>query len=228
MPKVAVVLCGCGRADGSEIHESVSCLVHLSRLGAQYHCFAPDQPQTDVINHLTGKPEPGQSRNMLVEAARIARGAVSPLSMFRAAQFDAVVFPGGFGVAKNLCSFAREGDKCSVIPDVERVLNEFHAAGKPIGLCCIAPVLAGRVFGTARGGNGCKVTLGEESDAAAALARMGATHVAKRVEEACVDDANRLATSPAYMDDHATPYQVFVGIGHMIESVVAMAATRHA
>ncbi|MFN0131023.1 MAG: isoprenoid biosynthesis glyoxalase ElbB [Phycisphaerales bacterium] len=223
MPKVAVVLCGCGRGDGSEIHESVACLIHLARLGTDYRCFAPDMPQADVMNHLTGKPEPAESRNMLVEAARIARGTISPLAKLRAAAFDAVVFPGGFGVAKNLCTFANEAERCEVIPEVERVLREFRAAGKPIGMCCIAPVLAGRVFGTASGGPGCRVTIGDDANTASALAGMGSTNVVKAVEEAYVDESNRLATSPAYMDSEATPYQVYVGIGEMIERVVEMA-----
>src|SRR5579862_9497660 len=132
MPNIAVVLCGCGRADGSEIHEAVSCLIHLSRLGATYSCFAPDAPQAGVINHLTGKPSPGEKRNQLVESARIARGRIAPLSTLNPADFDAAVFPGGFGAAKNLCTFAKDGERCTVIPDVERIVKSFHAAAKPI------------------------------------------------------------------------------------------------
>ena len=41
-------------------------------------------------------------RNVLVESARIARGNISPLSTLSATSYDAVVFPGGFGAAKNL------------------------------------------------------------------------------------------------------------------------------
>lgn len=222
MPKVAVVLAGCGRADGSEIHESVSCLIHLSRLGAAYHCFAPDAPQADVVNHATGQPVPGERRNMLVEAARIARGEISPLARLRVEEYDAVVFPGGFGAAKNLCTFAKDGENCTVIPDVERVVKGFQAAGKPIGMCCIAPVIAAKVLGKAAGGPGVRVTIGDDASTAAAIARMGSSNVVKPVDEAAVDEASRLATAPAYMYGQASPHEVYQGIGRMIEETLAM------
>lgn len=220
MAKVAVVLAGCGRGDGSEIHEAVSCLIHLSRLGAEYRCFAPDTPQADVVNHATGKPAPGEKRNCLVEAARISRGEISPLAGLDPAKFDAVVFPGGFGAAKNLCTFAKDGAECRVIAEVERVLNEFHTAGKPIGLCCIAPVLAAKVFGTAHGGPGCMVTIGDDAGTTAAISEMGSRNVVKKVTEAVVDEKNRVVTSPAYMYGDARPHEVFQGIGAMIEETL--------
>jgi enhancing lycopene biosynthesis protein 2 len=225
MPNVAVVLCGCGRADGSEIHESVSCLIHLARLGASYRCFAPDAPQADVINHLSGKPT-HESRNMLVESARIARGEISPLASLNDAEYDAIVFPGGFGAAKNLCTFAKDGENCSIHPDVERLINAFHKSGKPVGMCCIAPVIGAQVLGTKRGGPGVKVTLGGPGAAADAVAKMGARHEVRKVTEACIDESARLASAPAYMDDTATPWQVYEGIGRMIEATLRMASAR--
>lgn len=222
-PRVAVVLCGSGRADGSEIHESVSCLVHLSRLGAAYRCFAPDAPQAEVVNHLTGKPVP-ETRNQLVEAARIARGEVDPLAALRVEDYDAVVFPGGFGAAKNLCTFAKDGPGCTVIPDVERVVKGFHAARKPIGMCCIAPVIGAKVLGTKAGGPGVRVTVGDDQGVGAAIASWGSASVARPVDQALVDDAARLATAPAYMYGDATPHEVFEGIGRMIERTLAMVA----
>lgn len=223
MAKVAVVLSGCGRGDGSEIHEAVSCLIHLSRLGASYACFAPDAPQADVVDHAAGKPVPGERRNQLVEAARIARGDIAPLSGLDPDAFDAVVFPGGFGAAKNLCTFAKDGENCTVIPDVERVIKGFQASRKPIGLCCIAPVIAAKVLGKAGGGPGCSVTIGDDAGTAGAIGRMGSSHVVKKVTEAVIDEKNRLSTSPAYMYGDATPHQVFEGIGRMIEQTLGMA-----
>lgn len=215
-PKVAVVLCGSGRGDGSEIHESVSCLIHLSRLGAQYRCFAPDAPQADVVNHATGETVPGETRNQMVEAARISRGEISPLASLDVEAFDAVVFPGGFGAAKNLCSFAKDGAECWVNPDAERVIKGFRAAGKPIGMCCIAPVMAARVLGAT-------VTIGDDPGAAEAIKAMGGRNVVKGVTEAQTDEANRVVTSPAYMYGDARPHEVYEGIGQMIEGVLAMA-----
>ena len=221
MAKVAVVLAGCGRADGSEIHESVSCLIHLSRLGATCRCFAPDKPQADVINHATGKPAP-ESRNVLVESARISRGEISPLSSLTPDSFDAVIFPGGFGAAKNLCTFARDGDACTVDADVTRVIQGFHRRKKPIGLCCIAPVLAAKVLGLEAKGPGCEVTIGSDAGTASAIAKMGSRNVDRPVEEAHVDEANLVVTTPAYMCDDASPHQVYTGIGKMIEAALAM------
>jgi enhancing lycopene biosynthesis protein 2 len=226
MPRnVAVVLAGCGRADGSEITEAVSVLVHLSRHGVAYRCFAPDAPQTDVINHATGKPMPGGTRNMMVEAARISRGEISPLAKLDVAEFGAVVFPGGYGAAKNLCTFGLGGEKsgaeCEVLPDVVRVLKAFHGAKKPIGVICIAPVLAARVLGTRQGGPGVKVTIGSDAETAGAIATMGSTNVPKGVTEAYVDEGNRIVSTPAYMCD-AKPHEVFEGIGKLVDGVVAM------
>ena len=222
MTKVAVVLAGCGVFDGSEIHEAVSTLIHLSRLGAEAHCFAPDLDQPSVVNHLTGKPT-GERRNILVESARIARGKIAPLPACRAADFDAVFFPGGFGAAKNLCDFADKGSACTINKEVDRVLKEFHAAGKPIGMCCIAPVIAAKAFGRS---GGVMVTLGDESDASRAAEAMGATHRAAGVTEAVIDKANHLVTTPAYMHGQAPIHQIFTGIGQMVEQTLSMAGAR--
>jgi enhancing lycopene biosynthesis protein 2 len=226
MPKAcAVVLAGCGRADGAEIQESVSILLHLSRQGVEARCFAPDAPQADVINHATGKVMPGGTRNMMVEAARISRGQIEPLAKLDPGAFGGVIFAGGFGVAKNLCTFAQPGDRggadCEVLYDVERVIKAFHAAKKPIGLCCIAPVLAARVLGTRKGGPGVKVTIGTDQATAAAIATMGSTNVARSVTEAYTDDVHRIVTTPAYMFE-ARPHEVFEGIGRMVEGVVKL------
>ena len=223
--RVAVVLSGCGRGDGSEIHESVSVLVHLSRRGLAYRCFAPDAPQRDVINHATGEPAPGETRNQMVEAARISRGDIAPLSTLDVEAFDALVFPGGYGAAKNLCDFALAGADCRVEADVARVLKGFHAKKKPIALCCIAPVLAAKVLGTKNAGPGCRVTIGRDEGTAKAIASMGSTNVAMDATTSCVDQANRIITTPAYMCD-ASPFEVFTGIGAMIDDLCAMLQSR--
>jgi enhancing lycopene biosynthesis protein 2 len=221
MPHVAVILSGCGVFDGSEIHEAVSVLVHLSRAGATYDCFAPNVDQGQVINHLTHQPSAGERRNVLVESARIARGKIQPLERLDAAKYDAAFFPGGFGAAKNLCDFASKGAECTPLPQVERVIQSFHKAGKPVGLCCIAPVLAARVLGTKKGGPGVTVTIGSDKGTAGAIAAMGATHQDRAVDQACVDERARVVTSPAYMYD-APLYAVFDGIGEMVESTLEL------
>ena len=141
-PKVGVVLSGCGVYDGAEIHESVLTLLSLDRAGAEAVCLAPDVAQRHVVNHLTGQPAEGETRNVLVEAARIARGKVFDLGGFDPSGLDALVLPGGFGAAKNLCDFAFRGADCEVHPEVARVVRAVHAAGKPVGAICIAPTIA--------------------------------------------------------------------------------------
>ncbi|XP_012357337.2 glutamine amidotransferase-like class 1 domain-containing protein 3A, mitochondrial isoform X3 [Nomascus leucogenys] len=131
--RVALVLSGCGVYDGTEIHEASAILVHLSRGGAEVQIFAPDVPQMHVIDHTKGQPSEGESRNVLTESARIARGKITDLANLSAANHDAAIFPGGFGAAKNLSTFAVDGKDCKVNKEVERVLKEFHQAGKPVG-----------------------------------------------------------------------------------------------
>ncbi|XP_072826159.1 glutamine amidotransferase-like class 1 domain-containing protein 3, mitochondrial isoform X1 [Vicugna pacos] len=182
--RVALVLSGCGVYDGTELHEASSILVHLSRGGAEVQIFAPDISQMHVIDHTKGQPSEGESRNVLTESARIARGKITDLAKLRAADHDAAIFPGGFGAAKNLSTFAVDGKDCRVDRDVERVLKEFHQAGKPIGLCCIAPVLAAKVL------SGIEVTVGHEQEeggrwpyagTAEAIKALGAKHCVKEV-----------------------------------------------
>lgn len=220
-PRVAVVLSGCGVFDGTEIHEAVCILLALSRAGAEASCFAPDIPVRQVIDHVTSEPAEGESRNVMTESARISRGHISPLAELRAADVDAVVFPGGFGAATNLCTFATDGAACSVLPEVSRVIHEFHRARKPIGMCCIAPVIAARVFGEAD--ISCTLTLGAESDASAAARQMGATHQSAPVTEAVTDAENLLVTTPAYMY-HAPIHEIETGISRMITGVLSLVA----
>lgn len=219
--RIAVLLAGCGVYDGSETTETVSFLVHLDRCGADVTMFAPDIEQHHAVDHTKGS-EMETPRRVLVESARIARGKISPLSALEVDAFDAIVIPGGFGVAKNLSTFAFDGDKMTVLPLVETVLKAFHAEKKPIGFCCISPVLAGRVF------PGCEVTVGKSSGdewphsgTAAALTAMGATVVEKEGNEIHVDVANRFVSCPAYMHD-STPYAVFMNIGQLVDGLVEM------
>ena len=213
--QVGVVLAGCGVFDGSEIRESVLTLLALDQAGAQARCFAPDMPQVHVVNHLAGAPAAGESRNVLVESARIARGDIQPLSQARTADLDAVIVPGGFGAAKNLCSFDSDGPDCSVQPDLARLLGEMHDAQKPIGLICIAPVIGAKLFKAA-------VTVGDDAETIAAIRAMGGTAVEKTVTEVQIDAAHRLVTTPAYMYD-ARLSDVATGITALVQAVLQLA-----
>ena len=192
--KFAVVLAGCGVYDGAEIQEAVMTLYAIDRSGNSFGVFAPDVPQHHVVNHLTGKPM-DEKRNVLTESARIARGKIRPLKEFKSDEFDILIFPGGFGVAKNLCTFAFDGANCKVNPEVEMAVIAMHKAGKPIGALCIAPVLLAKILGDVT------LTIGQDAGTAAAVTAMGATHKPTTHREVIIDKKNKIVTSPCYMLD---------------------------
>ena len=195
--KIGVVLAGCGVYDGSEIHEAVITLLAIARNGAAAVCMAPNIPQMHVVNHLSGEVAAGETRNVLVEAARIARGKIRDLATVSAADLDAVILPGGFGAAKNLCDFAVKGADCSVNPEVARLLREMVAARKPVAAVCIAPVVLSKVLGADQLPH--QLTIGTDTGTAAALASMGSQHIPCPVSEFVVDRANKIVSTPAYM-----------------------------
>jgi enhancing lycopene biosynthesis protein 2 len=215
-PCFAVVLSGCGVYDGAEIHEAVLTLLAIDRQGGSYQCFAPDKPQMHVVNHLTGQEAPGESRNVLVESARIARGNIKPLSQFSPVEFDALVFPGGFGAAKNLCSFATQGPDCSVDPDTEKAVRAMNAAGKPIGALCIAPALMAKIFG-----QGIDVTIGSDEGTAKAVEAMGARHTQAGHGGVVVDKAHKMVTSPCYMLDSSIS-QIADGAENTVKTLLTL------
>ena len=217
MKRVGVVLSGCGVYDGAEIHESVITLLALARQGAQAVCFAPDKNQSEVINHLTGEPM-AETRNILIEAARIARGAIQPLSEAKADELDALIVPGGFGAAKNLSSFASQGSECHVDVSLQALAQQMHAAGKPLGFICIAPSLLTKIFDFPL-----RLTIGTDIDTAEAIEEMGGEHVPCPVDDIVVDEENKVVTTPAYMlaEDIA---QAATGIEKLVERVLVLAS----
>lgn len=218
MKRIAVILSGCGVYDGSEIHEATATLLALDRGGAKAVCCAPRGPQLHVVDHLRGEPAEGESRDILVESARIARGDITELGDVNPADIDAVILPGGFGAAKNLCSFAVDGENCQAHPRVAEFLRAVHAAGKPIGAICIAPAVLARVFGEEKP---VQLTIGTDAATAAALNKMGARHVDRTVHEIVVDEENKLVTTPAYMLEPRIS-EVFDGITKLVDQVLAM------
>lgn len=192
--QVAVILSGCGVQDGSEIYETTLTLLRLDQLGIGYRCFAPDIDQHDVIDHRNGEARGEERRNVLVESARLARGDVLPLEELEADEFDAVILPGGFGVAKNLSTFAEDGADLVIQAGLQEALADFYEDRKPIGLMCIAPVMVPRLLGP-----GIAVTIGHDPSVAGAISAMGGLHRSCGVEDIVVDFENRVVTTPAYM-----------------------------
>lgn len=224
MTKIAVVLSGCGVYDGTEVHEAAAAVAALSRAGAEIEFFAPDKEMAHTVDHTKGA-EMDQARNVLLESARISRGQIQPLAALTTEGVDALVFPGGFGAAKNLSDFGFKGADMSVDSEVERVLTSFHCEGKPVALCCIAPILAAKVLGE----KGVTLTLGGEGDesdwpyqGAIEVAKgFGANMELKDVEEVCVDTENKIITSPAFMFNGKF-HQIQDGVSNMITELMNM------
>lgn len=222
MTHVAVILSGCGYLDGAEIRESVLSLLYLDQQQAKVTMFAPDQPQMHVVNHKAGAQAASESRNVLTESARIARGEVEPLSALKADDFDALVIPGGFGVAKNLSDFALKGADCTVNADFKTAVTAFYEQEKPIGAICIAPaVVAAALKGTAAP----KLTIGEDAGTASAIEACGATHQNCATDGFVYDEATRIASCSAYMrEDNIAA--VAKGIEQVVTKVLQVAKTQ--
>lgn len=215
--KIGVVLSGCGVYDGSEIHEAVLTLLAIDRNGAEALCMAPDMELAEV-DHLTGQPT-GARRNVLVESARIARGKISDTAKVNAEDIDAIIFPGGFGAAKNLCDFATKGAAAAVNPEVARLVKEMAAAGKPIGAICIAPTLIAAVLGKEYSP---EVTIGSDAGTASAINATGSRHLDCPVRELVIDRKNRIVTTPAYMLASCIS-EAAEGIEKAVKAVIEMA-----
>jgi enhancing lycopene biosynthesis protein 2 len=222
-PKVAVLLAGCGHLDGAEVREAVLTLLALDQHGAAFQCIAPNADQHHVVNHVTGKPVGGQSRNILEEASRIARiGQCLDLSRAAPGDYDALLLPGGFGVAKNICTFAFDGPNATVREDVSSFALSFFQAKKPVGAICISPALVALVLSKADFHG--KLTLGSGDGVKAAMDALGQQHVSvPSAREIVVDDALKLVTTPAYMFDDARLADVFVGIERCVAEILKMA-----
>jgi len=213
--QVAILLSGCGVYDGTEIHECVLTMLFLEQKGVNYQCFAPNINQHHVINHLTGQ-ETSETRNVLVESARIARGNIIDIANVDIAKFDALFIPGGFGAAKNLSNFAFKGEHCTVNPSVLAFVQQFANLGKPVGMCCIAPHLAAKVYA-----QDVKCTIGNDVDTANKINVMGAQHVTCAVDDVIIDTKHKLVTTPAYMLGNSIA-TIAQGINKMVDEVLNM------
>lgn len=217
MKKIAVILSGCGVYDGSEIYETVCTLLAIEQAGASYECLAPDVLQRRVINHITQKEQPGESRNVLVEAARLARGNIKAMAKAKPDDYDGMIFPGGFGAALNLSDFGINGDKSHIEPEVLQFAKAIANQQKPSGFICIAPNLIAHIYG-----KGIQVTIGDDENTAKILEKMGCKHITCTVENIIVDKENKVVTTPAYMLGKSIS-EVFLGIQKLVKEVIKMA-----
>ncbi|MBI4911649.1 MAG: isoprenoid biosynthesis glyoxalase ElbB [Acidobacteria bacterium] len=219
-PRVAVLLAGCGHLDGAEIREAVLTLLALDQHGAEFQCVAPNDNQAHVVDHAKGAPAEGEARNILVESSRIARaGKCADLASVSAADFDALLLPGGYGVAKNHCSFAFKGTDAEVRPDVAAFVKAFFGAGKPVGAICISPALVALCL--SKEGRAATLTLGDGADIQKAMEKLGHRYRSvPSAREIVVDEALKLVTTPAYMFDDARLSDVWVGIERCVTEVL--------
>jgi enhancing lycopene biosynthesis protein 2 len=218
MKSVAVILSGCGVFDGSEIHEAVLTLLALDRASARVICAATDAPQHHVTNHLTKSPAAGETRNMLLESARIARGNITPLSALKPEDYQAIILPGGFGAANNLSNFGTRGGPANVHPEVAQVLRAAHSAGKPLGFICIAPGIAASLFGAEK----VELTIGNDAETARQIEASGARHVNCPVHNVVIDRRLKIVSTPAYMLANRIT-EVEAGISKLVQAVLEMA-----
>lgn len=214
MKKFAIVLSGCGVFDGAEIHEATLSMLAVAQQSCVYQLFAPDVPQHHVINHLSGE-EMDESRNVLVESARIARGNIKDLEEFNPEDFDGLLFPGGFGAAKNLSSWAFDGADASILPTVEKAIRGMVQLKKPIGALCISPVILAKVLGSV------KLTIGDDEGTARAIESVGATHQLTSHGEVVVDSTFKVVTTPCYMLD-ASIEQIALGANNVVNTMLKM------
>ena len=219
MKKIGVVLSGCGVYDGAEIHEAVITLLAIDRAGAKSVCMAPDIDQIHVINHHNGEEMVGEKRNVLVESARIARGEIRDINAIKADDIDALVFPGGFGAAKNLSNFAEKGDEGHVHPDVIRLVKEFVAKQKPQAALCIAPAMMAKIYESESAKP--TLTIGNDKDGISMIEAMGSQHQECVATDFVFDEKNRIVSTPAYMVGKSIS-EVAEGIEKTINKLVSM------
>jgi len=210
----AVILSGCGVYDGAEIHEATLSLLSIAKSGNQYQCFAPNVMQHHVINHLTGNEMP-ETRNVLVEAARIARGKIKGLSEYNPNDYDALIIPGGFGVAKNLSSQAFDGPNLWIEPSFANAILKTAEAQKPIGALCIAPAVLTKVL------KGAKVTIGNEPETINVIKALGGNHETTSNGQVVVDDKYQLVTTPCYMLN-TTIDQIASSTDNLVDTIIKM------
>ena len=215
MSKIGIVLSGCGVNDGSEIHEAVITMLELDKAGTDMLLMAPNIDQLHVINHATGE-EMDDSRNVLVESARISRGDIEDIAVVTSENVDALIFPGGFGVAKNLSDYAMAGVECSVNPDVLRLSREVHNEGKPIGAICIAPAILATILSGET-----ELTVGFDEQTASDIDAMGAKHVLCPVDEIVVDKEKKVVSTPAYMEAQSIK-EAALGIEKLVAEILNM------
>ncbi|GAA5100049.1 isoprenoid biosynthesis glyoxalase ElbB [Wohlfahrtiimonas larvae] len=218
--KVAFFLSGSGYLDGSEITEATSLIIALSKHNISVDFFAPNRPQTNAVNHLNGQAV-DETRNILVESARIARGKISAMNEFNATAYDAVILPGGFGAVKNFTTFLEDGINGSLQADIKKALSDTITHNKWIVGICAAPLVIALAMRDAE--KNAMLTFGQSDSATDFLPALNAwkiKHIETKINEHCIDKENKIITSGAYMFHDAKPYDIYICSDFVIETLL--------
>lgn len=213
--RAAVLLSGCGVYDGSEIMESTALLFSLHEHKFEVQCFAPNWDQHHVVNHVNGE-EMKETRNVMIEAARICRGNIKDITELSPDNFEAIYIPGGFGAAKNLCDFAFKGSDMEVRPEITKIIKDFHSSKRVISACCISPLIIAKVLDKP------SITLGDKGDCWPYAGTIdvaegfGANCVLMGQDGVSVDEENRIVTAPAFMKDQSNYFEIYTNIREMV------------
>lgn len=222
--KIGLLLSGCGVYDGAEIQETVLAMLAIQEQGAEYFCISVNKNQHHVINHLTGEEMP-EVRNMMTEAARISRGQITEISDVSLEDYDAIVIPGGFGSAKNFTSWAFEGPKGTILPEIKEFLRIAVENKKPIAALCVSPVIMAKALEGSPFQP--EMTIGSDkesspysiTDFTAGLESTGTITSMKTVAEIQIDTKNKIVTAPCYMMD-ATIIEIRKNIEEAIKATI--------
>ncbi|NVK28443.1 MAG: isoprenoid biosynthesis glyoxalase ElbB [Flavobacteriia bacterium] len=226
--KIAVLLHGSGVYDGTEIHEAVLTLLAIEEAGHTYSCIAPNMVQHHVVNHLNGE-EMNETRNVLIESARIARGEITDVANVNIGDYDALLMPGGFGTAKNFTKWAFEGPSGEIQESIKNLVLGFVSAKKPIGALCMSPTTVAKALqGTEYHA---MLTVGSTEEASPydisaiseGLNSTGATAEMRTVREIAIDPNLKIVTAPCYMMK-ASITEVRNNIKEAVNSVIDLAS----
>ena len=220
MIEVGVVLSGCGVQDGSEIYEAVLTILALEKAGVKILAMAPDVQQAEVVNHYTGAETRMETRDVLSESARITRGKIQAINAVSEQSLDALILVGGYGAAKNLCTYANDGPTGKVNEELRELLVKMNKLGKPIGAMCIASVVVAMALRDT--GEHTILTVGSDEKVAADLEQMGAKHQNTRVDQICYDSTHNIVSTPAFMLAESA-MQCETGINKLVDQVVSIA-----
>ena len=221
MKNFAIILSGCGGMDGTETHEATCLMLAIKQNGCNYRCFAINENQKYVVH--SGMQQTSEKRNMLAEAGRLDRGITKDFAKLDKNQFDALVFPGGYGTGTSFSDFIEcNGTSCKknlnykVRAEIKNVIQEFHAQGKPVFAGCLATILPNGSL------KGLKIMTDTGRYTEEAIIKNGNKPVVCQAGEICIDEENKIITAPYYLSSKVDIDTIFAESDKGIKAVIAL------